>query len=310
MLKRLLLTKPCAVLIVLSAIFAFVPSSGSCENLQNAPQINAEQKSDAGFKNQSQASDQKSSSTATVTSPPAAAPSVTTPESQRDAYHGDENGTEFWPPFFGLRLKITDSLLALFTFGLFIATWFLYVSTRDLVVGADRAAHTQLRAYVHFGGCRWISHTDRTDGHVFWRIRPRWVNNGSTPTRKLQIYAHYELLDNELPLSYSFAQDEQRILVPATIAPQGVVESGPHDISGDDLVAVSQGRKHLYVWGAARYRDVLPSTPEHITKFCVFATNLSGDPMRQWHAIDNPFEIMFATYPRHNCADDDCNQLS
>jgi hypothetical protein len=73
-----------------------------------------------------------------------------------------------------------------------------------------------------------------------------------------------------------------------------------------DLVAVSERRKHLYVWGIARYNDVLPKTQEHLTKFCVYASNLSGDPMRPWHAADNPFEIMFVTYHRHNCADEDC----
>lgn len=30
--------------------------------------------------------------------------------------HGDDEGSEYWPSFFGLHLKITDSLLALFTF--------------------------------------------------------------------------------------------------------------------------------------------------------------------------------------------------
>src|ERR1700730_11811570 len=108
------------------------------ELLPKAPQINAQQKSETGLKSQSKATDQKDSPAPSAAPPPEAAPSGTTPKSQRDTYHGDDEGTEFWPPFFGLRLKITDSLLALFTFGLFVATWFLYVSTRDLVEGADR----------------------------------------------------------------------------------------------------------------------------------------------------------------------------
>jgi hypothetical protein len=37
------------------------------------------------------------------------------------------------------------SSLALFTFGLFIATWFLYRATRDLVMGAEIATEKQLK---------------------------------------------------------------------------------------------------------------------------------------------------------------------
>src|SRR5258707_854604 len=54
---------------------------------------------------------------------------------------GGEQGPEFWPPLFGYRLKLTDTLLVLFTAALFIATWFL-------VTGAEKTAERQLRAYV------------------------------------------------------------------------------------------------------------------------------------------------------------------
>jgi hypothetical protein len=63
-------------------------------------------------------------------------PSTPSPSSQNkrggDGDHGSEEGTEFWPPLFGYRLKITDSLLALFTFGLCIATGFLWRATLKL----------------------------------------------------------------------------------------------------------------------------------------------------------------------------------
>lgn len=201
-----------------------------------------------------------------------------------------------------------EAIIAAFTILLALSTIFLWVATRDLVRGTEKTAQAQLRAYVHYGACRWISHADRADGHIFWRIRPRWVNGGATPTSRLHVYAHYELLDEELPTSYSFVEDPLQQPVPTTIAPHGIAESVPRDIDGTDLVAVSERRKHLYIWGIARYHDVLPGTRGHITKFCVYATNISGDPMRQWHATDNPVEIMFATYHRHNCADDDCNK--
>jgi hypothetical protein len=64
-------------------------------------------------------------------SPPTSSgtPQIGTPSERQ---HGSEEGTEFWPLFFGYRLKITDTLIALFTAGLFVATWWLYRATRNL----------------------------------------------------------------------------------------------------------------------------------------------------------------------------------
>jgi hypothetical protein len=92
------------------------------------------------------------------------------------------------------------------------------------------------------------------------------------------------------------------------IAPKGVVESEARDFLGDDLVAVKEGKKHLYVWGIAKYRDVFPGTVGHVTKFCVVATNLAGNPLEPWDGKTNPFDIAFATFYRHNCADEDCEE--
>lgn len=61
----------------------------------------------------------------------------------------DGQGTEYWPPIFGYRLKVTDTLVALFTGGLFVATWLLWEATKKLVQGAELTAERQLRAYVY-----------------------------------------------------------------------------------------------------------------------------------------------------------------
>ncbi len=162
------------------------------------------------------------------------------------------------------------------------------------------------RAYVHFNGCRWISHPDQTN-RIFWRIRPKWFNSGNTPTRNLRVYAHYELLENPLGDDYKFIQaTSQRI--PAILYPKVGLESQPRDFYGSDLLEVKDGRKHLYVWGVARYNDIFPDTIEHVTKFCVVATNLSGDPLKSWHEKDNNFDIAFASFDRHNCADEECDE--
>jgi hypothetical protein len=62
-----------------------------------APQINAEQKADGTFKG-----DKKSEGNAPT------AHQIDRGENPQEA---EKEGTEFWPPFLGIRLKITDSLL-------------------------------------------------------------------------------------------------------------------------------------------------------------------------------------------------------
>jgi len=172
---------------------------------------------------------------------------------------------------------------------------------RDAMVASNRA-------YVHHHGCRWISHTHVADGHVFWRIRPQWINSGNTPTRKLNVYVRYEFRDDPLPENFAFATEQDANPMPATIAPKGVIESAPFDIDGSDLVAVRNGVKHFYVWGIARYNDVFTGNPQYITKFCVVASNITGDPLQPWHDTTNPVGIMFLTHGSHNCADEDCER--
>jgi hypothetical protein len=162
------------------------------------------------------------------------------------------------------------------------------------------------RAYVHYSGCRFISHRSRVDGSVFWRLRPVWINAGKTPARRVKVYWRYELLDGALPDDYPFVVPEDTSAPEAMIAAGGRIESAGSDIDGQTLSSVSEGRKHLYVWGVATYRDVFPDTPLRVTKFCVFAHNLTGDPTIEWNESTNPFDMPLGTLNRNNCMDDDC----
>jgi|SRR5581483_9149365 hypothetical protein len=63
------------------------------------------------------------------------------------------------------------------------------------------------RAYVHLNQIRWISHRSTKDDRIFWRIRPQWINSGNTLTRRLRVYVHYELRDNERQRVIHFGQN-------------------------------------------------------------------------------------------------------
>jgi hypothetical protein len=88
----------------------------------------------------------------------------------------NSEGTEFWPAIFGYRLKVTDTLLALFTFCLFVATLYLWSATKQLVVGAERTAERQLRAYVYVRKTNFKAADDGT-----LKISYRIENFGHTP---------------------------------------------------------------------------------------------------------------------------------
>jgi hypothetical protein len=163
------------------------------------------------------------------------------------------------------------------------------------------------RAYVHYAGCRWVSHRQNDESPVFWRIRPRWINGGNTPPHGLRIYTHYELLDAQLPADYSFTPQEHPE-VPAMLPPKGDIFGSWRDFTGADLVAVKEGRKFLYIWGTARYYDVFPGTPRRVTKFCNTAALVTGDPTLPWEEKTNNMDLGFITYGPHNCADEDCGE--
>lgn len=115
---------------------------------------------------------------------------------QAEGQHGSEEGTEFWPPLLGYRLKITDTLIAFFTAGLFVATWFLWLATRGLVSGADRTAERQLRAYV-FVQAQNIHISDDTIA-----VRYEFRNTGQTPAYNVRHAGKLEILPSPLPADF------------------------------------------------------------------------------------------------------------
>jgi hypothetical protein len=92
-----------------------------------ASQVNTEQQAHGALKGQENAK--------------TGSPSATRANEEHAGKHaekGEEEGTEFWPSFLGYRLKITDTLLAAFTFGLLIFTGLLWRSTDKLWGAGER----------------------------------------------------------------------------------------------------------------------------------------------------------------------------
>lgn len=174
---------------------------------------------------------------------------------------------------------------------------------------AREAMITSNRAYVHYDGCEWISHRQITDGRVFWKIHVKWSNAGNTPTRALSVLMRWELREQPLPVNFDFEGGMETLGPLATIAPKGTIRM-LFAVNGADLAAIRNGTKHLYVWGRALYRDVFQDTPQRVTRFCVVATDITGDPEQEWNDQGNRVGIIFSSYGAHNCADEECSSLT
>jgi len=175
------------------------------------------------------------------------------------------DGTEFWPPLFGYRLKITDTLLVAFTALLFAATVFLYRATRDLVQGAEITAERQLRAYVSAAPNIIFPFDAKTTVEMGFRVE----NHGQTPARNVRCCAVVDVLPYPLPPNYIFHE-------PTIQTRSGGLACGEHvDIrmaakryfGNDEIkkVLVNDGCR-IYLYGTLKYEDAFDRT--RTTQFC------------------------------------------
>jgi hypothetical protein len=183
---------------------------------------------------------------------------------QAEGQHGSEEGTEFWPPFFGYKLKITDTLLALFTAGLLIATWYLFLATRRLVRGAEDTARRQLRAYVFIdgGSIDYIIANDLAvmlTGHV-------WLKNfGGTPAYDCRIWTRIDVFNDPRATLSASSGNTKTIVGPSAIC-TSTVSKGP--ITQNDLRAINSNEKFVFFWGEIEYRDAFNSVHRYRFHFC------------------------------------------
>ena len=159
-------------------------------------------------------------------------------------------GTEFWPPIFGYRLKVTDTLVALFTALLFIATWLLWLATKKLVLGAENTAERQLRAHVYFKDAK-VEYTSDT-----WKINYRIDNFGQTPAHNVRLLSVAEVVDwtdgkpSKIPIP-------DRVETLGSMAPHGdffELDVGVQGIA--TLEDIKEGKKAIYLTGNIVYETV------------------------------------------------------
>jgi hypothetical protein len=211
-----------------------------------------------------------------------------------------------------LDRKVTEytGQLALFTMGLFAATVALVIATIGLVViglrqardGRDAVVKLQ-RAFVSLEAWRFLSHRD-SSGKVWWSFHFfAWKNSGASPAIKAKFDVHRYLEDVDMPRDFKFEVRPDRSEI--FVGPQATVGTGNLGVTADELVAVREGKKFLYLWGRVDYRDIFDDTPDHVTKFAFQVLDFRGDVTNEWSAT-NAVEMITRHLNRHNCADESC----
>jgi hypothetical protein len=187
--------------------------------------------------------------------PPAAVPPAASVVCCADTRPRDAEGTEFWPAFYGYRLKITDTLIVGFMALLLGAVWLLWRATRRLVNTAELATERQLRAYLAvvpkgFGGFK---------ANTLGRIDLVIKNLGQTPAQKIKHRFDWAVLPNPLPARHAFGRPSRESANAFALLPRDEAQSHVNayeSFTAQQIEAVSRNEARVYCWGHTEYEDV------------------------------------------------------
>ena len=215
-----------------------------------APTVKAEQQSKGGLQPH-QGNDAEHEAANIVPPGPPSVGGKGGGEGQLKTEHSEEEGTEFWPPFLGYRLKVTDTLVAAFTALLFFATVALWLATRRLVTGAEKTSEQQLRAYISLIGAH--VQVVRTDsGRLFLTGNLELKNNGQTPAYRFAPWGMIDVLDAGIEPAGGAQSGQNSIFGPGATS-NFDLRKGPLDASTID--AIRKEQKIIWIWCEIRYAD-------------------------------------------------------
>ena len=215
------------------------------------------------------------------------------------------NGEEKPPPIPDTRESdaptdwglITNILLALFSGGLFYATWKLSGATKSLVKGAEDTARRQLRAYVSLQIEVRPYPPDNPNRYAFALIV---TNGGKTLARNLTIQQAVVTQDpNDLTDPFDrltqVAATNSNIISPMVLGPGQKLDLQLGEIALSQVPQLAHGQIRQCYVVLARYQDTV--SPSSVTRQTQLSCRLNAD-------LEGG--VSFTYLPTHNCADEDC----
>lgn len=260
-------TKSTRLLVLPLALFTACVFAES-QSPQQAPSVSPENQSERNPKAQQKANGPEIDHQQRAPVLPTAATPAQHQQPAKRAGEGEQEGAEFWSVL-GLKLKITDTLLVIFTGLLFVATWRLWKATDRLVTGAEATAQRELRAYVSVDP---FDIKDDKGINIPNKVAVRILNSGKTPAHKLSQWTGSEI--KEFPLLSELkkpSSDLQIGLSVSVLNPQSerlMIVEYPVDNMIREMAKVENGQTAFYVWGEVHYCDIFDT--EHITKFAFY----------------------------------------
>ncbi len=190
------------------------------------------------------------------------------------------------------------------------------VLTLVIMLASIYSAHISNRSYVSsqraFVSLELLAgnlYIDR-DNLRWWHPNARIANRGNTPTKDMS-YALACTLSNK-ELSEPFDEDKLRQnLVPSFSVPARATAE-PVEICHLRLKDVTQESQHLYVFGRARYHDIIDPTKDHVTEFCAEEFDIteqiaSNKPTPKGTPARPALRVRTCPGGHHNCNDEECN---
>jgi hypothetical protein len=192
----------------------------------------------------------------------------------------------------------------------------------------NNTSQTSERAFLTFLGPQNGARLVGSTADLAWKAQEvalLWTNAGNTPARDVIIQANANAFFPDLPYSYDFPLGEKTRIV---LGPKGNYGTNVQ-ISKEVIADAIHGKKRLFVWGTAIYKDEFANTPERLSEFCVELTHLTIDrlttpqekgPSQQPKAGSGPISFVDIDEPKaaligfqwqqchsHNCYDKDCS---
>jgi hypothetical protein len=180
--------------------------------------------------------------------------------------------------------------------------------TRNLAMTAKDSLVSVQRAFVNFDPTPSITRQlgPIPDADAYGEtFSVRMTNIGNTPTRDMFDSCNAAVFPDKLAPDFAFPDIARNVRIRVVLPPKGSINcthGGYIPAQQIKEVESLEHPKNLYLWGWARYRDIFPGSPAHISKFCFRLSNWNGNSLSPKENGTMVFELC----PFHNCSDDEC----
>jgi len=173
------------------------------------------------------------------------------------------------------------AVIAAFTAALFIATNRQAKLTRQALITTERAF-----VFLEDFDCDLSFQSGRGPNLTVTRltVRPRWRNNGTTPTRNMRVAVNWSHWSGPMPTGFDYAYGDSSALM--FLGPQATEWSAPIEIPPHVATAALSGNLRIFIWGRVDYQDIFNDSRPHFTEWCyrLHIRNVSGKVETQFIA--------------------------